>query len=188
MQAELKCEECLKVLSSSSSLAAHKLTHSTRKPWVCDICNRGFNQKAKLKEHINRHLNERPFVCKTCGKGFSRKTGLKLMRCLTHRTGHLSATSVRNLSGANTNWHAIPSFMTRKRRRDYSNTSARSAVRNLTLPQTTRSTCSSTLLKSSGTALSARRCSKTSIVSVITCLLCIKTAWVKIYYQHFQRS
>lgn len=85
MQAEFKCEECSKVLSSSSSLSAHKLTHSSDKPWLCEICNKGFNQKAKLKEHINRHLDVRPFVCKTCGKGFFQKDRLK-----THEMIHSS--------------------------------------------------------------------------------------------------
>ena len=45
-------------------------THSTEKPFMCDICSKSFSMVYYLKKHMVTHQTEKPFMCDICSKSF----------------------------------------------------------------------------------------------------------------------
>lgn len=72
-------------LLESRGLARHAVTHSTERPWICEICGGGFKLMDNLKFHIKRNHGtiEKNHVCAQCGKRFHDKHPLDL-HMLTH--------------------------------------------------------------------------------------------------------
>ena len=82
-----KCpfEGCDKKYSVESRLKIHIQTHSSEKPFVCDICQKAFHLKADLKSHIKTHSKDRLFQCNLCGKTYKTEAHLKEHTNITHK-------------------------------------------------------------------------------------------------------
>ena len=64
-----KCQECSKVFSDRSRLQSHKKLHEDdSKLDKCEKCGKLFADKGALKKHILTHSSEKPFPCEICGK------------------------------------------------------------------------------------------------------------------------
>ncbi|XP_033726157.1 putative zinc finger protein 66 [Pecten maximus] len=47
-----KCETCGKFCPSSYALKIHKTSHSSERPYTCELCGRSFKVKSKIQRHI----------------------------------------------------------------------------------------------------------------------------------------
>ena len=64
-----KCQQCSKVFSDRSRLQSHKKLHEDdSKLDKCEKCGKLFADKGALKKHILTHSSEKPFPCEICGK------------------------------------------------------------------------------------------------------------------------
>ncbi|OWF38722.1 Zinc finger protein 227 [Mizuhopecten yessoensis] len=52
-----KCETCGKFCPSSYSLKIHKTSHSSERPYPCEVCGRRFKVKSKVQRHIQNVHN-----------------------------------------------------------------------------------------------------------------------------------
>ena len=59
------CEECGKILASTSSLRSHMTNVHNSYQWPCEHCGKIFLSSAYLKSHLQSH-NKEP--CTICGK------------------------------------------------------------------------------------------------------------------------
>uniref|UniRef100_UPI00358E79C4 oocyte zinc finger protein XlCOF6.1-like n=2 Tax=Myxine glutinosa TaxID=7769 RepID=UPI00358E79C4 len=80
-----KCEVCDKTFLQEYSLKSHFRGHTGERPFQCDVCVKAFVHKSSLVTHIRCHTGERPHTCAECGKAFHQKSGL-----VTHRKLHSS--------------------------------------------------------------------------------------------------
>ncbi|GFR85556.1 zinc finger protein 420 [Elysia marginata] len=88
-----ECDVCGKIVRRNY-LTNHKLCHSSKDAFICEVCGKGFSRKANLKKHGIVHLkpSERPvleprlwkpqpnrekkYVCTVCGKAFANRIHL----------------------------------------------------------------------------------------------------------------
>ena len=64
-------------------LKMHKLTHSGKKPFVCDQCEYSSTQAQALKRHKLKHSGDRPHACNQCNYSSTTAQALK-----THKMIH----------------------------------------------------------------------------------------------------
>jgi len=82
------CLRCGESCCSTSTLAAHVRTHSSRAPQArrdihCTDCGRQFTTASNLSRHMRTHTDVRPFTCAQCGKRFREKKTLQA-HCRSH--------------------------------------------------------------------------------------------------------
>eukprot|EP00106_Octopus_bimaculoides_P021971 XP_014789413.1 PREDICTED: zinc finger protein 239-like [Octopus bimaculoides] len=64
------CEMLKKSYSGNPSLIVHKRIHPGKKAYHCEICGECFCQKSKMTLHKYSHTGKKPFYCDICGKCF----------------------------------------------------------------------------------------------------------------------
>uniref|UniRef100_A0A3Q4BMR0 C2H2-type domain-containing protein n=1 Tax=Mola mola TaxID=94237 RepID=A0A3Q4BMR0_MOLML len=62
--------DCLRVFFYLSDLERHAITHSQKKPHVCQQCGKAFKRSSHLQRHKHIHTGQRNFVCPICAKRF----------------------------------------------------------------------------------------------------------------------
>lgn len=72
---EVECKFCSKIYKIGS-IKKHEKTHSTEKPFECDICHKSFSVREYLRLHMKCHSREKSYECKMCLKSFTRKSHL----------------------------------------------------------------------------------------------------------------
>ncbi|XP_064101078.1 zinc finger protein 226-like [Macrobrachium nipponense] len=72
-----KCDICLEILKSNSSLKSHMKKHLGVKNYVCNVCPAAFHSKYELKIHNIKHAGDLPYSCLVCGDKFPVKSRLK---------------------------------------------------------------------------------------------------------------
>lgn len=65
----INCRICNKVISSHTE-RQHMKTHSSERPYKCNVCKKEFSYAYNLKRHMMAHNNDRPHMCNICGKRF----------------------------------------------------------------------------------------------------------------------
>lgn len=82
-----QCEVCSKVFASRHSLRYHETSsHSTIRPFACEICDRRFVLRTQLCSHARMHTGEtkpRIYACNICSKTWPTKSDLR-----THMRSH----------------------------------------------------------------------------------------------------
>ncbi|XP_053149217.1 zinc finger and SCAN domain-containing protein 2-like [Hemicordylus capensis] len=71
-----KYPECVKLLTSKSSLCTHQVIHTGDRKYECSECRKSFNQSSDLIAHQRIHTGEKPFQCWQCGKSFSQSSSV----------------------------------------------------------------------------------------------------------------
>ncbi|XP_041352838.1 zinc finger protein 260-like [Gigantopelta aegis] len=75
--ADNTCETCGELLTTRAYQMAHRIMHSSRKPYTCEICGKAFCHTRTFCSHMLSHTKERQFKCSVCGKEYIHKEQLK---------------------------------------------------------------------------------------------------------------
>ena len=73
----IKCTECGKLFTQSSSLKIHQRYHGNEKPFHCTKCPGAFKVKGELTKHQRIHTGSKPYSCKKCKQSFTWPYALK---------------------------------------------------------------------------------------------------------------
>ena len=68
------CDQCTSCFSTNQELKSHSLSHSENRYFKCSFCEKSFKTKNYLKIHIRIHTGEKPYFCDQCGKSFSNQS------------------------------------------------------------------------------------------------------------------
>ena len=72
-----KCEFCLKIMATATSLKKHLMGHLGKNPFKCNICGKTFCQNSHLINHVSAvHKLEKPHQCDICFTSFAHKGSL----------------------------------------------------------------------------------------------------------------
>eukprot|EP00088_Acartia_fossae_P005931 TRINITY_DN12687_c0_g1_i6.p1 TRINITY_DN12687_c0_g1~~TRINITY_DN12687_c0_g1_i6.p1 ORF type:complete len:580 (-),score=68.93 TRINITY_DN12687_c0_g1_i6:113-1852(-) len=78
------CELCGLTFKSEKCVKVHKSNvHEESTPVSCEVCGKVIKQKKYLRYHMMVHSDERPYSCEICGQTFRQPHGLKKHR-MTH--------------------------------------------------------------------------------------------------------
>ena len=85
-----KCNDCNKILSSSSNLKTHvDNIHFKKQLLSCDMCDKNLKTKHHLQRHVRAvHEGQKLFKCENCDKGFSQKQKLIQHISNNHKNGY----------------------------------------------------------------------------------------------------
>lgn len=64
------CPQCGRVFNKKNHLNLHLITHSTLRPFQCNICNKTYRSHAALYVHKSTHKGELRYSCEHCDKKF----------------------------------------------------------------------------------------------------------------------
>lgn len=67
----ITCKDCGKVSKNLKNHNAHKVVHSSAKPYKCSECPMAFTRSQGLVRHSRTHNGEKPYICKICGSSFT---------------------------------------------------------------------------------------------------------------------
>ncbi|XP_053722606.1 zinc finger protein 37-like [Synchiropus splendidus] len=80
--------ECEKLYRSNPEVKRHMLmSHSTDRPYKCEVCGKGFILLCHLNSHSKIHSGVKPFVCHICGKAFLKLYSVERHKRLVHPSG-----------------------------------------------------------------------------------------------------
>ncbi|KAI1888607.1 hypothetical protein AGOR_G00186900 [Albula goreensis] len=65
-----QCDQCGRLLSSATALAAHHSVHTGERPYPCAQCGKAFPSLRGLNRHSQVHSSDRQHRCAQCGKSF----------------------------------------------------------------------------------------------------------------------
>ncbi|XP_045454736.1 zinc finger protein 679-like [Melitaea cinxia] len=71
-----QCDECGKCVTTKSNLKAHKICHTSQRPFKCEECPATFRGYSALSQHRKVHSSSQPYHCEYCSKAFRRRSGL----------------------------------------------------------------------------------------------------------------
>ncbi|KAJ1920430.1 hypothetical protein IWQ60_006999 [Tieghemiomyces parasiticus] len=69
-------QDCSKTFSKSSSVRSHEMTHTDKRPYLCDDCQKPFGRNHDLQRHMTTHKPEKEYQCDYCNVRFSRQDAL----------------------------------------------------------------------------------------------------------------
>ncbi|XP_055613042.1 PR domain zinc finger protein 5-like [Uranotaenia lowii] len=79
-----KCAVCPAQFGIKALLQNHLLTHTDKRPYLCEFCDKTYRHGEDRRRHIKTvHFNEKPFQCTMCAMAFVRDRDLRL-----HMTTH----------------------------------------------------------------------------------------------------
>jgi uncharacterized Zn-finger protein len=78
------------VFKQRQNLQQHIRTHTSDKPYKCDLCDMGFRQKGNLQRHIKVHTGDtcKPYKCDVCDIMFTQRKDQQ--RSLLNPLPHIS--------------------------------------------------------------------------------------------------
>ncbi|GFO23884.1 Zinc finger 544 protein [Plakobranchus ocellatus] len=86
-------EGCGKKLRTKEALRRHQLSHLGIKMFECNICRKKLSTNISLQEHMTVHSGEKPLTCPVCGRKFRQKTVMN-RHIVTHSTNKPYACTV----------------------------------------------------------------------------------------------
>ncbi|KAG0370918.1 hypothetical protein BGZ54_002729 [Gamsiella multidivaricata] len=98
---ECTAPECGKVFSRAYNLASHMKTHSSERPFLCEVCPLAFARRHDRERHARLHTGEKPYSCGICGAGFMRNDALHRHQKLCGVAGFSFAIDIYNELGGN---------------------------------------------------------------------------------------
>ena len=63
----------------ASSYSKHLATHSSDRPYKCDVCDSTFKDKGYLRKHIITHSGFKKYRCDKCDKRFAHRGNLSVL-------------------------------------------------------------------------------------------------------------
>ncbi|XP_061419051.1 zinc finger and BTB domain-containing protein 7B-like [Lethenteron reissneri] len=95
-----QCRDCGATFAQRQQLRAHRITHTTSRPYCCRLCGKGFTKAYNLTVHMRTHTGEKPFLCSQCNATFRLKHHLQ-----AHQKTHASEGAAHHAQQAGFHHH-----------------------------------------------------------------------------------